>query len=769
MGSSGAGHAPTAPPHPARRPWFGPVAAAVALVTLLLLTLAAWAVTSAQAEDEAELRFAGETRRIEDAVLVRFDAYRQVLRGGEAYFVAEDGDVSRQEWADYVRKLRLNETYPGIQGVGYSIALRPEEVAAHEAKVRAEGFPNYKVHPPSPLPLRSSIVYLEPFAERNLRAFGFDMYSEPVRRAAMEQARDTGRAALSGKVHLVQENETDVQTGFLLYLPLYRGGATPETVEERRALLQGWVYSPFRSRDFAQGVLGSAPPEVAFDLYDGRGQDPSALLLDRRDVAADAHDAPRFEAQGILTIAGHHWTLHHASTPRFERSVEEPLPWLVLGGGSLLSGLVGILILGLATTQQRALRLAAQVSEDRRRAETRFATIVETAQEGVWTLDREGRTTYANGRLAAILGAPPGALAGQPLVDFFAPEDRPRVAALAALREAGAVAQLEVPLHRPGGEEAWVLLTATPLPEDGGTLLLATDTTARRRAEATEREAYQQRLEIERLKELDATKTRLLNAASHELNTPLTPMKLQGEFLRSGALGDLNPRQRRAIEVVVRNTERLAGLVEDVLDVARLQGGNVRMKRAEVDLTSLVEEAVESHAEAAAAAKVRLQSRIAPGLRVDGDGDRLMQVLFNLLHNALKFTPAGGAVEVEARAAGDEVVVEVVDTGIGIRPADLPRLFQPFSQVHDGQAWNVGGTGLGLYLSRGLVELHGGSIAAESQGPGKGSRFTVRLPRADGQGVLAPQPPGEQPQGEQPPGPAAHPKARRALGPPSST
>lgn len=160
--------------------------------------------------------FTNDTDRITTKIGWRMSAYTQILRGGAGLFAAS-GEVSRGQWKRYVEKLNLDQTYRGIQGVGFTRNIRPEELAQHEQAIRAQGYPAYKVNPPGEREIYTSILYLEPFSGRNLRAFGFDMYSEAVRREAMATARDTGSVVFTGKVQLVQETDSDVQAGILAY------------------------------------------------------------------------------------------------------------------------------------------------------------------------------------------------------------------------------------------------------------------------------------------------------------------------------------------------------------------------------------------------------------------------------------------------------------------------------------------------------------------------------------------------------------------------
>jgi PAS domain S-box-containing protein len=261
-----------------------------------------------------------------------------------------------------------------------------------------------------------------------------------------------------------------------------------------------------------------------------------------------------------------------------------------------------------------------------------------------------------------------------------------------------------------------------------GVIGVAMDVTEQRRAEQEETERVKEQAELEHLREIDQFKTLFINTAAHELRTPLTPIKVQLHLLRTGGMERLGERQRNAVNVLERNIDRLGNLVEDILEGARIQAGRLRMEKKPISLDQVVAEAVESFVDPAGQAGILLVSRVESGLVVPADPKRIIQVLFNLLSNALKFTPKGGQIIVETKRVGDMGQVIVRDTGAGLSREQAARLFRPFSQVHDPMATVRGGTGLGLYISRSLVDLHGGRIWCESPGPGQGSTFTFTLP-----------------------------------------
>lgn len=239
--------------------------------------------------------------------------------------------------------------------------------------------------------------------------------------------------------------------------------------------------------------------------------------------------------------------------------------------------------------------------------------------------------------------------------------------------------------------------------------------------------ARAQARELERLRELEHAKSQFFNSAAHELGTPLTPIKLQLHLLKNMGEGEMNEGRQKALDILDRNVDRLSRLTQELLDVARLQAGHMQLEIEPTDLRKVVQEVVESFAPVAADRGVKLSADIREPLLVQADPKRLSQVLYNLVSNALKFTPRGGRVVIEETQSDKEVVMLVHDDGVGLSQEQISHLFQPFSQVHADK--KSLGTGLGLFVSRGIVQLHGGRIWCESQGAGRGATFAFTLPR----------------------------------------
>lgn len=263
----------------------------VFIILSVLATRYVW--TTTRAADRA--RFEDAVQAANDALAARLDAYVNVLTAARGLVVA-DPTIRRETLAAYIRGLNIQQRYPGIQGVGVTVRVAADQVPDIVREMRASGHAGFRIWPEDERPEYHAIVMLEPQDRRNQAAMGYDMFTEPVRREAMERARDTGRPAASGRVTLVQEIDERKQPGFLIYTPIYATGFTPETVEERRASLVGFIYAPFRAYDLFNGIFGTQKrPELGFEIRDS-GQ----LLYTSPNLAQN----PRFAAVDEVVVAG---------------------------------------------------------------------------------------------------------------------------------------------------------------------------------------------------------------------------------------------------------------------------------------------------------------------------------------------------------------------------------------------------------------------------------------------------------------------------------
>jgi PAS domain S-box-containing protein len=384
----------------------------IALGIGLLLSVLASLEVKTRLEDAAIKQFAFSADQVALKIRERLNSYALILNGGAGLF-AGSGTVNRKEWKAYVEKLRAGDTVPGVQGIGFSQAIQPDQLAAHIAGIRAEGFPDYAVRPAGERALYSSIIYLEPFQDRNLRAFGFDMFSEPVRRAAMERARDSGVVALSGKVELVQETGKEVQAGTLMYVPVYRNGAPTTTIEERRAALIGWAYSPYRMGDLMGGILADWKKQegrnVDLHIFDGR-EAATALNLFDSDPLLTGNVQSVFYQKRTIHFGGREWLLIF-DVVGGTADLNYLSAFTTLIGGILLSGFLCGLIFTLTNRQARAEEIASALTEEirssadlLRASEFRWKFAVEGSGDGLWDWDVPNSRVFFSTRWKEMLG-----------------------------------------------------------------------------------------------------------------------------------------------------------------------------------------------------------------------------------------------------------------------------------------------------------------------------------------------------------------------------
>lgn len=365
-----------------------------------------------------------------------------------------------------------------------------------------------------------------------------------------------------------------------------------------------------------------------------------------------------------------------------------------------------------------------------RQTKERLQAIFDASPLPVFALDTDANVTGWNRAAEGVFGWRAAEVLGRPYPGV-PPESRAHFEeSWARLLRGEALSGWESVRVRKDGTRIDVSISAAPLHDDQGrvvgTMAVLADITERKRQQA-EREQLlaRERSALAEAQEANRARDRFIAVLSHELRTPLTPILAGVHLLRQHA--DQDPRACRTLEIMERNVELQARLVDDLLDVARVAQGRLRLERHPIRLDAVVREAVEAHQVAAAEGAIRLIAELEGGLWVDGDPDRLQQVVGNLIVNALKFVTDEGEVRVALRRDGGEARIVVEDNGIGIEPSVLPRLFGLFEQGEVG-GQRATGLGIGLSLVRSLAEAHGGRAWAESEGLGKGSRFTVALP-----------------------------------------
>ena len=313
---------------------------------------------------------------------------------------------------------------------------------------------------------------------------------------------------------------------------------------------------------------------------------------------------------------------------------------------------------------------------------------------------------------------------GEPVAIPDARQDE-RVRGSAMLSELSVVSYLGIPLTTPAGHTLGTLCVAGFEPRDwtADEIALLRDLATSAVNEIVLRLDARARREVERMKD------ELISIVAHELRTPLTSIRGSLGLLASGRMNTETPQARRMMEIAAQNSDRLVRLINDMLDLERLESGSMELQLADVSAEELVQSSLDALRGGAEAGGVRLESVIEPGLTLRADPDRMVQVMINLVSNAVKFSPAGAAVTVIGERRGSEALFQVRDAGPGIPPEKLEEIFERFKQVDSSDSRAKGGTGLGLAICRSIIGQHGGRVWAASE-LGRGSTFFFTLPLA---------------------------------------
>ena len=679
-------------------------------VISLAVTAGLWRHEQRTTQHALQADFDFSVRQTASRIEERMATYEQMLRGVQGLFRGV-GRVDRDRFEGYVDTLLAGAGSAGIQFFTYAPLQRDGDGATS-----------------------AELAYVAPATASNLTAIGNDPWADPVRRAAMLRAGDSGGVGITQRLPGLIDFETDPQAGFLMFLPVYAAGLPLTGVRERRSAIAGWVLTGIRLGDLMSSLYGEGTPGIRVRLHDGVELSPGSLVFDSHAVPGDEH-APGLEAIEYIGFAGHSWALQVSALPAFEARYGVDAARVIALAGIGLSLLLALLTRQLVSGRQRAHDVALAMTKELRVSEERYRRIVETADEGIWMTDAQGCTSFVNPKLAQMLGCPVDAMIGRRPAEFLdAPPAADTVPSGAALRE--------VRFRRGDGALLWASMVTTPILDaqglPGGSLAMVTDISGRKQSEATRVELEAQLRESQKMEAIGT----LAGGIAHDFNNILASILGNVDLARDAAAAD--PVLRARLEQIGAASVRARSLVQQILAFSRRQPQH----RVVQPLRPLIEESARLlRSILPALAELEVVLADAP-MDVLADATQLQQVVVNLCTNA--WHALGGragrvVLGLEARALDADVArrlglqpgrhahLWVSDTGCGMDEATRSRVFEPFFTTKPvGQ-----GTGLGLSVVHGIVATHGGAIAVVSA-PGQGSRFDLYFPLVAPPSAVAP-------------------------------
>ncbi len=356
------------------------------------ITFLLWSNARKDAMEDAKTHFDRSNIETINKINNRMQTYANALQSGRALLNTVD-QMDRKKWNIYFSSLGIAQHYPGFQGIGFSKVIPSNQLSKHIAQMRSEGFLDYEIKPSNKREEYHSIIYLEPLDERNKRAIGYDMFTNPIRQSAMIRARDMGEVALSGKVTLVQENETNIQAGFLMYVPFYHKQAVSLTQGERKKHFEGFVYAPFRADDLMSEIFANQDPNIAVKLYDGASVNDENLLYKSDDFTKNK---PLFTAGIPVEMYGRTWTLVFQTLPSFKATIDSDNSRLIILAGLPISLLLLLTGLSFSQTVQQARTMARKMTSEIRALNNELETIIDTAPNPIILHTQDGTIVKIN-------------------------------------------------------------------------------------------------------------------------------------------------------------------------------------------------------------------------------------------------------------------------------------------------------------------------------------------------------------------------------------
>ncbi len=726
--------------------------ALIIFIMSLLLTLAGVFYTSRVDETKEKNDLVLVGNEIRAKIMIRLHAHAQLLRAGAAFFFASD-TVTRSEWKAFNEGAKIEKNLPGIQGLGFSVIIPKNQLQQHIQHICNEGFPDYTIKPSGKRDFYSSIIFLEPFSGRNMRAFGYDMLTEPTRRQAMEAARDNDVAMLSGKVTLVQETDKNVQIGTLMYVPVYRNGIPANTIKQRQAAIIGWVYSPYRMNDLMQGILGNwdlnYQARIHLQVYDSTVS-ANSLLYDSQTNDSLRHNN-RLSVNLPLDFNGQIWML--SFTKSQDQATISSKILIVLGSGILISLLLFVLSLSLFNTYTQVKQKASELTTEIRVSEERFENLLNSTAEGIYGINLQGKCTFSNVACHQLLGYKNDEhLIGKNMHQLIHHSladgsiiDETKCLIQTSFKQGEKAYSANEVFWRADGSCFPVEYWSNPVVINGkieGSVVTFFDITMRIQDEKEILEAKNEAVKA------NHAKTEFLARMSHELRTPMNSILGFSQLME---MGELTAPHKTGVNHILTSGRYLLQLIDEILDITSIESGKLVLFAEPVNITYVIHEMIESIRPQILERQLTLEFENQAGdqLFAQADIKRFKQVLLNLLSNAIKYNQTNGLVliKTEIMPESEGIVpmrISITNTGEAISSENIQKLFLPFERI-GAERTEIKGTGLGLTVVKKLIVAMGGEVGVASK-PGEGNTFWIELPTSEQPSISK----GQHPKNEEP-------------------
>ena len=679
------------------------------LVVSSLIVVAVFVMSSNNEQKKLADQFKQQTLSVADAIDSGLSSVVYTLATLRGLFVASE-HVSRVEYSRYIEQVIVEKL--GVVGLAWNQRVTHAERADYESRMRTEGSANFSIKEQDSTgafitaPERAEyvvITYVEPW-QKNAMILGFNVTSDPVREETLARARDSGHFSMTPPLQLLSGDKTLL--GILMYFPVYEYLHQTSSVLDRRKSLIGYATAIVRTNDLIDAVLVPlSSGDYHLTITDVTEPDHPQFFYHsgNYDIPAYAHE---LITQQMIFVGGRRLLVSVSPSEKFLAEHVSLQSWFVLAGGLLFCSLLGGFLLLVSGRAQHISNLVEKRTKE-------LGAILENAVESILVVDEHGLIEKANPAAAQLFKYPLLQFSSFHIADlipvlrhtFNAQDD-----------DLGTFHLRETLGRRSDGSDIEIELSISPVAihERKFFTFIIHDATERRK--------------------VDRMKSEFISTVSHELRTPLTSIKGALSIVLSDSLGDLPSKIKDLLMIAGSNADRLARLVNDILDVDKLEFGNVQLNMEHRAIYPLLQQSIEQNQGYAARYGVSLQLEapafLAEQAAANLDADRFLQVMANLLSNAIKFSYLDGVVRVQLALNAQQLKVSVIDEGQGIGDDFRQRIFQKFAQVDSSDTRRRDGTGLGLSITKVIIERMGGEIDYQSV-LGKGTTFYFTLPVAE--------------------------------------
>lgn len=681
-------------------------------------------------------QFALNCDRITSKVKERFNVHVLIVLNTVAR-VRSSETIDRQSFKKYIDDIQINQFTPGIYGVGLNTVVQKDDLEKFEKKVRAMDFPDFKVRPVGERNLLTPVTYLEPLNDVNLKAIGYDTYSNPTRRAAQNLAMDSGNFAITKKIELVQDNGTK-KAGIILFAPVYKNNVPTNTIEERRSAIKAFISSPFQMDQMMLGILSEEELKIkdnlVFRIFDSSDSASKQILFTNENVIVNdltqnhSKNLGLKETRFIQQDSLNQWQIEfNYVADDSPLLITETLISLIFG--SLLSVIAFLYVLSKIHLKEDVKLLAASLTEKNTRLNQRLTLALGAADMGVWDYDPINNILIWDKKQFDIFGFEEQQFEGLISVweNAIHPEDKESTKN--TLQEAISNAKdfnAEFRIFK-FGEIRYIKGQGTVVKNENQQVIRVIGVNY----DVTELRNSQNLLEQQKVKAeiANIAKSNFIAKMSHEIRTPMSGII----GLTSMALRLQMPSEiRDYFSKITLSANSLLKIVNDILDFSKVEAGRFHLQHEPFNLYKIFDEAKNLFSPIADIKNISLIFNLDPQIppHLIGDETRLRQVLLNIIGNAIKFTHLG-TIEVSTKLQQIKnrqafITFSVKDTGIGVDDKDIEKILRPFEQADDSVSRKFGGTGLGLTISQELLKLMHSSLYIESK-IGVGSLFSFDL------------------------------------------